>query len=85
MLLRPLLPLARRALGADHDIYLRLAHSYAYAAMNFAAASRDELIFAEILLEDTTRRLRRVLGPAHPSTSKAEDDLFYLRESLANL
>ena len=82
---RPLLPLTRRVLGANDDTTLRLAHSYAYAVMNYAAASRDELVFAEKLLEDAVRRFRRVLGTAHPSTSKAEDDLFYLRESLANL
>ena len=82
---RPLLPMSRRALGADHEITLRFAHSYAYAACNCAAASRDEVVFAEKLLEDTIRRFRRVLGTAHPSTSKAEGDLFYLRERLANL
>ena len=82
---RPLLPMSRRALGADHEITLRFAHSYAYAACNCAAASRDEVVFADKLLEDTIRRFRRVLGTAHPSTSKAEGDLFYLRERLANL
>ena len=82
---RPLLPLARRVLGADHDLCLRLAHGYAWAVTVCADSSRDELVFAEKLLEDAVRRFRRVLGTAHPSTSKAEDDLFYLRESLANL
>ena len=68
---------------ADHHISLQLAHSYAYAVLECAAASRDELIFAEILLEDTTRRLRRVLGPDHPSTSRAEADLATLRKKIA--
>ena len=81
---RPLLPMARRVLGADNEVCLRFAHSYVYAVMN-CAASRDELIFAEKLHEDTVRRFRRVLGPAHPSTSKAEADLVFLRELLARL
>ena len=82
--LRPLLPMVRRALGADHEVCLRFAHAYVYAVLR-CAASRDELKFAEKLLEDAVRRFRRVLGTAHPSTSKAEGDLFYLRERLANL
>ena len=83
--LRPLLPLARRALGADHHVPLGLAHTHAHAVMNCAAASRDELIFAEKLLEDTARRLRRVFGIAHPSTPRAEGDLALIRERLAEL
>jgi hypothetical protein len=82
---RRLLPLARRALGADHDVCLRLAHSYAYAAMNCAAVSREELIFAEKLVEDTVRRLRRVFGISHPSTARAEADLARIRRLLAQL
>ena len=82
---RPLLPLARRALGADHHIPLRLAHSYAYAFMDCTNSSRDELIFAEKLLEDTARRLRRVLGISHPGTANAEGDLAILRRRIAKL
>ena len=82
---RPLLSAARRAFGTDHDIYLRLAHSYAWAVMECAAASREELIFAEKLLEDTARRFRRVFGTAHPSTARAEGDLAALRRRIANL
>ena len=82
---RPLLPLTRRVLGANDDTTLRLAHSYAYAVMNYAAASRDELVFAEKLLEDTVRRFRRVLGTAHPSTPRAEADLATLRRRIAQL
>ena len=82
---RPLIPMARRALGADHDACLRLAHSYAYAVTYCASASRDELIFAEKLLEDTVRRFRRVLGTAHPSTPRAEADLATLRRRIAQL
>ena len=82
---RPLLPLARRVLGADHHMTLRLAHDYAYAVLECAAPSRDELVFAEKLLEDTVRRLRRVLGPEHPVTQKAEDDMPKIRRRIANL
>ena len=82
---RPLLPLARRVLGADHDICLRFAHSYAYAVLECAAASRDDLIFAEKLLDETVQRMRRVLGIAHPHTVRAGCDLAILREGLAKL
>ena len=80
---RPLLPVARRVLGADHENTLRLAHAYVYAVLDCAAASRDELIFAEKLLEDTARRFRRVFGISHPGTPRAERDLVRLRERLA--
>ena len=82
---RRLLPLARRALGADHGVCLRFAHAYVHSVMNCAAASRDELIFAEKLIADTVRRLRRVFGIAHPNTARAERDLVMLRERLARL
>ena len=70
---------------ADHHISLQLAHSYAYAVLECAAASRDELIFAEKLLEDTARRFHHVFGISHPSTPRAERDLAILRDRLAQL
>ena len=82
-LTRRLLPLARRALGADSDTCLRLAHAHVIAVMKCAASSRDELAFAERLLNDTVRRFRRVLGIAHPGTARAERDLALIRERLA--
>ena len=72
-------------LGADHHIPLRLAHSYAYTFMDCTNSSRDELIFAEKLLEDAARRLRRVLGISHPGTANAEGDLAILRRRIAKL
>ena len=80
---RPLLPVARRVLGADNDMCLRLAHVYVHAVMECATPSRDELVFAEKLLEDTARRFRRVFGPQYPSTPRAEEDLALIRERLA--
>ena len=80
---RPLLPVARRVLGADHENTLRLAHAYVYAVLECAAAARDELIFAEKLLEDTARRFRRVFGTAHPNTARAEKDMAKVRYCLA--
>ena len=38
---RPLLPLARRALSADHELCLRFAHSYAYAVLACAAQPKS--------------------------------------------
>ena len=73
------------SVGADHEITLRFAHSYAYAVLECAAASRDDLIFAEKLLDETVQRMRRVLGIAHPHTVRAGCDLAILREGLAKL
>ena len=52
--------------------------------MNCAAASRDELIFAEKLFEDTVGRMRRVFGNEHPHTRNVEGDLAKVRMFLAN-
>ncbi len=60
------------------------SYSYAWAVMGYAAASREELIFAEKLLEDTVRRFRRVFGISHPGTARAESDLAVLRWRLIN-
>jgi len=82
---RPLLPVARRALGADHKMSLQLVHGYAYAVGMCAAPSREELTFAETLLTDTMPRFRRIFGSSHPSTPRAEQDLEKIRERLAGL
>ena len=52
--------MARRALGADHAVTLVIAHMHAYASAR-TYHTQNELVFAEKLLEDTVRRLRRVL------------------------
>ncbi len=83
-LTRRLLPLARRALGADHDVCLRLAHTCVIAVIRCAASSRDEFVFAERLLDDTARRTRRVFGNEHPHTRNVEGDLAKVRRFLAN-
>ena len=68
-----------------HDIYLRLAHNYACGVTDCADSSRDGLIFAEKLLDDTVRRFRRVFGVSHPGTVRADRDLVRLRRRLAAL
>ena len=80
---RQLLPVARGALGADHDLSLRLAHAHGYAVLWMDDPSRDELAFAETLLEDTLQRFRRVFGSGHPSTQNLEADLSKVRGRLA--
>jgi len=78
------LPVARRALGADHAVTLAMAHMHAYASAR-THATQDELVFAERLLEDTVARMRRVFGHEHPHTRNAEGDLTEIRRHIANL
>ena len=79
------LPVARRALGADHTVTLAMAHMHAYASAAAPDATQDELVFAEKLLEDTAARMRRVFGHEHPHTRTAEGDLTKIRGFLAGL
>ena len=77
--------MARRALGADHTVTLGIAHMHAYASAVAPGATKDELVFAEKLLEDTVARMRRVFGNEHPHTRNAERDLTKTRGYLAQL
>ena len=58
---------------------------HAYASAAAPGATKDELVFAEKLLEDTVARMRRVFGHEHPHTRNAEGDLTKIRRFLAQL
>ena len=78
-----LLPAARRLLGPDHDLTISLNENLAKCiVMANSDYTRDDLLKADMILQDVVQRRRRVLGPAHPETLKAEDMLFTLREYL---
>ena len=65
-LLRKTMPVARRALGEDNDLTLRMRWYYALALYEDTRATLDDLREAVTTLEDTERIARRVLGGAHP-------------------
>ena len=66
--------MARRALGAEHDITLSLREDLSRATLD-GESSAEEKREALQMLEDVAAVMRRVLGPAHPSTLHAQNNL----------
>jgi len=81
-LLHETMPVARRVLGENDDVTLKMRKSYAAALYRDPAATLDDLREAVTTLEDAERIARRVLGGAHPLTIKIGRDL---RKSRATL
>ena len=81
-LLRETLPVARRVLGEDNELTLKMRKFYAEALYKDPAATLDDLREAVTTLEDTERIARRVLGSAHPTSSVIEKCLGYARAAL---
>ena len=81
-LLRKTMPVARRVLGASHDITIRMSRSYARALYNDSDATLDDLREAVETLEETERTARRVFGGAHPLTGRIERSLHNARAML---
>ena len=73
-LLRKVAPVARRALGAEHALTLSLREDLSRATLD-GKSSADEKREALQMLEDTVAVMRRVLGPAHPDTLHAQNNL----------
>ena len=76
------MPVARRVLGASHDITIRISRSYARALYNDSDATLDDLREAVETLEETERTARRVFGGAHPLTGRIERSLQNARAML---
>ena len=76
------MPVARRVLGENHDLTLRMRNNYAAALYMDDGATHDDLREAVTTLEDVARIARRVFGGAHPLTLAI---LASLRESRARL
>ena len=72
--------MARRVLGENHDLTLRMRHIYAKALYRDPNATLDDLREAVATLEDRTSR--RVLGGAHPLVASIERDFQRAREAL---
>ncbi len=70
-----MISVARRVLGEDHGLTLKLRWNYAAALLNDTSATLDDLREAVTTLEDAERTARRVLGGAHPMVGKIERNL----------
>ena len=78
-LLGKIMPVARRVLGENHDLTLRIRCIYAMALVN-GNATLGDLREAVRTLEETERTARRVLGGAHPTAVQIESNLKLARE-----
>ena len=76
--------MARRVIGASHELTLRMGWTYALALYKDDGATLADLREAVSTLEDTERIARRVLGGAHPFTGCIEVNLGDAREALAH-
>ncbi len=81
-LLRKNIPVARRVLGENHEVTLRLRWVYGRVLYRDDGATLDDLRVAVATLEETARTTRRVLGGAHPHVPIIEH---HLRDSRAVL
>ena len=71
--------MARRVLGEDNNLTLKMRLSYAFALYKDDCATLDGLREAVTTLEETERTARRVLGGAHPLTADIWKSLRYAR------
>ena len=81
-LLRKTIPVARRVLGDDYSLTLRMRKDLAKVLWHDTDATLDDLHEAVTTLEETERTARRVLGGAHPLIVDIEG---YLRNARAAL
>ena len=81
-LLRRTMLVARRVVGDSNATTLALRRIYARALCEDPAATLEDLREAVTTLEDAAPTTRRVLGGAHPDTTKIEVSLRYARAAL---
>ena len=82
-LFRRTIPVARRVLGDDHRLTLRMRSNYAAALCKDSGTKLGELREAVTTLKDAERIARRVLGGAHPVARSLEYAQNRLRAALA--
>ena len=81
-LFRKTMPVARRVLGKNNDLTLKMRWLYPIALYKDTSATLDDLREAVATLEDTERTARRVMGGAHPITTGIEESLRNARAAL---
>ena len=77
---RKVLPVSRRVLGKGDRITLKMRWIYAEALRKAPDATLDDLREAVKTLEDIEQTARRVLGGAHPVTTRVVEELLHARE-----
>ena len=82
-LMRKTILVARRVLGENNEISLRIKWTYALALYRDTGASLDDLREAVTTLGDLEPTARRVYGGAHPITEAMELALRRARAALA--
>ncbi|CAH0373421.1 unnamed protein product [Pelagomonas calceolata] len=82
-LLRRTMPVARRVLGDNNDMTLKMRVIYAEALYEDEGVTLGDLREAVTTLEDVGRIARRVLGGAHPLAVGIEDALGNARAALS--
>ena len=82
LLMRKWMPVARRVIGDNDRLMLKMRRLYAEALYRDDSATLDDLHEAATTLEDTQRIARRVLGRSHPTTTGVEDCLQEARAPL---
>ena len=75
--------IANRELGPEHRLALFLAQNLSAGLQDNPDATRADLLEAEAIAEEVTKRRRRVLGATHPDTRFSEKSLVCVRERLA--
>ena len=81
--MRKTVPVARRVLGENDEITVKMRWLYARALFEDSAATLDGLREAVTTLEDAGRIARRVFGGAHPIREGTEEFLRNARAALA--
>ena len=79
---RRMIPVARRVLGQNDMLTLKMRWLYGYVLYEDDRATLDHLREAVNTLEQVERTARRVLGGSHPVTEEIEDDLRAARAAL---
>ena len=70
------------SVGPNHVGVLRLRKQLGWVYLE-EAASLEDLVEAEKMMADVYAKYRRVCGPSHPDTAKAQGLLGDLREAIA--
>ena len=78
-----MVPMARRILGDNDELTLRMSWIYAHSLYRDDSATLDDLRKAVTTSEETERTARRVLGGQHPLTMGIKDNLQDARAALA--
>ena len=77
-----MMPVARRVLGENGDVTLKMRTFYSLTLYMDPGVSLEDLHEAVTTLDDTERIARRVLGSAHPLTAWIEYNMRGARATL---